>query len=128
MTVPSSSYLLVDLHSEQDVAVGVAVVDLQHRPVLRLLLRAVVDVLDLFPRQLLQLKSAQRTVAVETGQPAVARRLQDHNQDVGRVVGVVDLQDRLGDGREAAAALHGQRSEGHHSGRLEKRRGKKIRI
>lgn len=43
---------------------------------------------------------------METGQPAVAGSFQDHDQDVGRVVGVVDLQDRPRDGRRGAASLH----------------------
>lgn len=99
------SYLLIDVDSEENIPVAVAVVDLQHRAVLRPL-RAVVDVLDLLPRQLLQLESAERPVAVETGQSAVAGRFEDHDQDVSRVVGVVDLQDRLGDRRHSATALH----------------------
>lgn len=42
------SYLVVYLDSEQNILVAVAVVDLQHHPVL-CPLRAVVDVLNLFP-------------------------------------------------------------------------------
>ncbi|TNN33295.1 hypothetical protein EYF80_056543 [Liparis tanakae] len=79
---------------------------------------AVVDVADLFAPQLLQPEAAQGAVAVETGEPAAAGRLQDYQQDVGRVVGVVHLQHRPGDGRRATAALHGQRGEGHDPRRL----------
>lgn len=118
------SYLVVYLDSEQNILVAVAVVDLQHRPVL-CPLRAVVDVLNLFPWQLLQLESAESAVAVETGQLAIAGRLKHHDQNIGCVVRVVDLQDRLGDGCQAATALHGKRREGHDSrglGRILKNR------
>lgn len=99
------SYLLIDVDLEENIPITVAIVDLQHHPIL-CPIRAVMDVLDLLPGQLLQLKSAKRPVTVETGQPAVAGRFKDHNQDIGCVVEVVDLQDRLGDGCQGAAALH----------------------
>lgn len=96
----------MDVDRQEDVPVAAAVVHLQHRRVLRPL-RAVVDVLDLLPRQLLQLEPAQRPAAVEPRQPAVAGRLHNHDQAVRRVVGVFDLQGCLGDGGLGAAALHG---------------------
>lgn len=108
----------MDVDLEENVPVAVSVVDLQHRRVPRRL-RAVVDVSDLLLRQLLQLESGERPVAVQPSQPAVARRLEDHDQDVGWVVWVFDLQDRLGDGRLVAGAVHGQRREGHDPGRLQ---------
>lgn len=62
---------------------------------------------------------------METGQPAIVGRLKHHDQNIGCVVRVVDLQDRLGDGCQAATALHGKRREGHDSrglGRILKNR------
>lgn len=75
---------------EEDVPVAVAVINLQQRRVLRPL-RAVVGVLDLLPRQLRQLKPAQRPAAVEPREVAVAGRFQNHNQAVFRVIGVFNL-------------------------------------
>lgn len=75
---------------QEDVAVAVAVINLQQRCVLRPL-RAVVDVLDLLPRQLRQLKPAERPAAVEPREVAVAGRFEKHNQAVCRVVGVFNL-------------------------------------
>ena len=94
------------MYLEENIPVAVAVVDLEHHAVLRPL-RAIMDVLDLFPWQLLQLKSAECPVAVEAGQSAVTGRLKDHDQDISWVVGIIDLQDRLGDGCQGTAALHG---------------------
>lgn len=102
---------------QEDVPVAVAVINLQQRRVLRPL-RAVVDVLDLLPRQLRQLKLAERPAAVEPREVAVARRFKNHNQAVRRVVGVFNLQDWLGDGRLDAAAPHEQRSQSHDPRRL----------
>lgn len=116
------SYLVADVDLQQDVAVAVAVVELQHQDVPRGV-RAVVDVLDLLPAQLLQLEAAEAAVAVETAQPAVSRWLQDHDQDVGRVVGVVHLQHRPGDGGGGTAALDLQRGESQHPGGLDRREG-----
>lgn len=82
----------MDVDLEENIPVAVSVVDLQHRCVPRCL-RAVVDVSDLLLRQLLQLESGERPVAVQPSQPAVARWLEDHDQDVSRVVRVLDLQD-----------------------------------
>lgn len=117
-TIINNKNLLEDLDLEQNVLEAVAVVDLQHRLVLALR-RAVVDVLDLLPGELLQLEPAQGAVAVETGQAAPAGGLQDHDQDVGRVVGVLHAQGGLGEGRRGAAGLQDQRSEGEDGGGLE---------
>lgn len=100
------SYPLTDVDQEQNILVAVAVVDLQHHGVLRPRW-AIVDVLDLFLWQLLQLESAERSLAVESGQTTVTRRFEDHEQDIGWVVKIFDLQDRLCDGCLVASALHG---------------------
>lgn len=99
------SYLLVDQDLEEDVPVAVPVVDLQHGRVARGL-RAVVHVAELLLVQLLQLEAAQRPLAVQPRQVAVARRLQDQHQHVGRVVGVLDVQGGLGDGGLVTGAVH----------------------
>lgn len=85
-------YLLIDADVQEDVPVAVAVVHLQQRRVLRPL-RAVVDVLDLLPGQLRQLKPAERPAAVEPREVAVAGSFQNQNQAVCRIVGVFDLED-----------------------------------
>lgn len=99
-----SSYLLLDQDLEEDVPVAVSVVDLQHRRVARGL-RAVVHVAELLLVQLLQLEAAQRPLAVQPGQVTVARRLQDQDQHVGRVVRVLDVQGGLGDGGLVTGAV-----------------------
>lgn len=62
---------------------------------------------------------------MDTSQPTVAGRFKDHDQDICWVVGVVDLQDRLGYGCQGATALHGERSESHDPRRLEMIKRKK---
>lgn len=120
----SVSYPLSDMDLQQDVPVVVAVIDLQHHVVLHML-RAVMEVLDLLPGQLLQLEPTQCTIATETGQPSVTWRHEDHDQDFSGVVRVFNMQNQLRNCSWAAAAPHGQRSKRHHPGGLRVHRADK---